>query len=81
MGLDSVVDIATRFGIDGPGFESLWEWGETRVSALVQTEPGSLPTLLYSVCWCSPEVKAADPWRYPPTRVYCRVQSKSRTVC
>ena len=28
VGLDSAVGIATRYGLDGPGFESQWGWGE-----------------------------------------------------
>ena len=37
MGLDSSVGIATRYGLDGPGFES--KWGE--ISAPVQTGTGA----------------------------------------
>jgi len=40
MGRDSSVDIATRYGLDGPGIES--QWG-TRFSAPVQTGPGAHP--------------------------------------
>ena len=40
MGWDSVVGIATRYGLDGPGIESLWK----RVFlAPVQTGPGAHP--------------------------------------
>ena len=38
MGRDSVVVIATRYGLDGPGIESRWG---ARFSALVQTGPGA----------------------------------------
>ena len=38
LGRDSSVDIATRYGLDGPGIESRW-WA--RFSAPVQTGPGA----------------------------------------
>ena len=37
---DSSVGIATRYGLDGPGFESRWE---ARFSATAQTGPGAHP--------------------------------------
>ena len=40
MGPDSSIGIATRYGLDGPGIESLWG---TRFSATVQTGPGANP--------------------------------------
>ena len=40
IGPDSVVGIATGYGLDGPGIES--QWG-TRFSAPVQTGPGAHP--------------------------------------
>ena len=40
MGRDSLVDITTRYGLDGPGIESRWE---QRFSAPVQTGPGTYP--------------------------------------
>jgi hypothetical protein len=39
-GRGSVVDIATGYGLDGPGIESRWE---ARFSAPVQTGPGARP--------------------------------------
>ena len=39
VGLDSVVGIATRYGLDGPGIESRWA---ARFSAPVQTGPEAL---------------------------------------
>ena len=39
--LDSVVGIATRYGLDGPGIESRWG---ARFSTPVQTGPGAQPT-------------------------------------
>jgi len=40
MGQVSSVGIATRYGLDGPGIESLWG---ARFSAPVQTGPGAYP--------------------------------------
>ena len=40
LGRDSSVGIATRYGLDGPGIESLWA---ARFSAPVQTGPGAYP--------------------------------------
>jgi hypothetical protein len=40
VGWDSVVGIATRYGLDGPGIESLWG---IDFSAPVQTAPGFHP--------------------------------------
>ena len=40
VGGDSVVGIATRYGLDGPGIESRLE---ARFSATVQTSPGTHP--------------------------------------
>ena len=39
-GPDSSVDIATGYGLDGPGIESRWG---ARLSAPVQTGPGAHP--------------------------------------
>ena len=41
MGRDSSVGIATCYGLDSPGIESLW--GTARFSAPVQTGPGAHP--------------------------------------
>ena len=40
MGRDNSPGIATRYGLDGRGIESLWG---ARFSALVQTSPGAHP--------------------------------------
>ena len=40
VGQDSAVGIASRYGLDGPGIESLW-WAT--FSAPVQTGPGAHP--------------------------------------
>jgi hypothetical protein len=39
VGRDSVVGIATRYGLDGPGIEP--RWGGGRFFAAVQTGPGA----------------------------------------
>ena len=69
MGQNGLVDITTRFGLDSPGLESGWG---ARFSAPVQTDPGTHSSLLYRVYRGCPEVRAAHPWRYPPTYVYCQ---------
>ena len=43
---DSVVGIATGYGLDGPGIES--RWGGAIFSVPVQTGPRALPSLLYN---------------------------------
>ena len=40
MGQDSLVGLAIRYGLDGPGFESRWE---ARFSAPVHTGAGAHP--------------------------------------
>jgi len=40
VGRDSSVSIVTRYGLDGPGFESRWR---ARFSAPVQTDPAAQP--------------------------------------
>jgi hypothetical protein len=40
MEQDSAVNIATRYGLDGPGIKSRWG---ARFSAPVQTSPGAYP--------------------------------------
>ena len=40
LGRDSALDIAIRYGLDGPGIESWWE---ERFSESVHTGPGSQP--------------------------------------
>ena len=41
MGLDRVVGIATRYGLDGPGIESLWgrDFPHPSLPALGPTQP------------------------------------------
>jgi len=48
MGRDSVVGIATRYGLNGPGVESRWGGG-ARLAASVTTGPGAHPAI-YTKC-------------------------------
>ena len=57
VGRDSVVGIATRYGLDGPGIESRWE---ARFSADLSW---GAPNFLYSVYRVFPGGKAAGAWR------------------
>jgi len=45
----SSVDIAIRYGLDGPGIESPWG---TIFSAPVQTGPGAHPAAYIMGIWC-----------------------------
>ena len=58
-GRDSSVGIATRYGLDGPGFESRWggEIFHTRPD-----RPWGLPSLLYNGYRVFPWSKAAGAW-------------------
>ena len=60
VGRDGVVDIATRYGLDGPGIESRWgqDFPHTSRPALGPTQPPvqCAPGLL-------PGGKAAGAWR------------------
>jgi len=61
---DSLVVIATRYGLGGPGIESRWG---ARVSATVQTGPGAHPASYIMGTGSFPGVKR--PWRgvdHPP---------------
>ena len=58
MDQDSSVGIATRYGLDGPRFESRWV---ARFSVSVQTGPFSLLYNGYRVRFIG--VKAAGAWR------------------
>jgi hypothetical protein len=52
-------DIATRYGLDGPGIES--RWGEIFRTRLDQ--PWGPPSFLYNGYWVFPGGKAARAWR------------------
>ena len=41
MGRDSVVRIATRYGLDGPGIEILWKWDFRAVHTGPEAYPAS----------------------------------------
>ena len=64
MGRDSIVAIATRYGLDGPGIESRWE---TRFSAPVQTGLGPTQPPIKWLPDLSPGVKRPEHGvDYPP---------------
>ena len=56
MGQDSVVGIATGYGLEGPGIESRWG---ARLSAHIQTGPGAHPASCAMGIWSFPGLKAA----------------------
>ena len=60
VGRESVVGIATDYGLDGPGIESQW-WGE--VFRTHPERPWSPPSLLYNEYRVFPGGKAAGAWR------------------
>ena len=67
VGWDSSVDIATRYGLDGPGIESRWG-GEILRNR--PDRPWCPPRLLcngYRVFF--PGCNAAGAWRWPPTPI------------
>ena len=65
-GHDSSVVIASRYGLDGPGIESL-SVGGARFSAPVQTCPGAHPASCTMGTGSFPGGKAAGAWCWPPT--------------
>ena len=67
-GRGRAVGIATRYWLDGPGIESLWE--EARFSAPVQTD------LLFSGYRVIPGGKAAGAWRWPLTPSSAEVKER-----
>ena len=58
LGRDNSVDIATRWGLDGPGIGSLWE---ARFFALVQTGPEAHPASYTMGTGSFPGVKRPGP--------------------
>jgi hypothetical protein len=63
MGRVSLVGIATRYGLDGPGIE--FRWGlDFRTSP---DRPWGPPRLLYNEYWVFSGAKAAGAWRWLPT--------------
>jgi hypothetical protein len=61
MGRDSVLGIATRYGLDGPGFESRGGGERARFSAPVQTGPGAHPASYTMSTASFPRVKWPGP--------------------
>ena len=57
MGRDSSVGIATRYGLDGPGIESLWG---ARFSTTVQTDSGAHPASYTISTGSFPGVKRSE---------------------
>jgi hypothetical protein len=78
VGRDSVVGIATCYGLDGPGIES--RWGGARFSAPVQTGPGVHPASCTTGTGSLSRGKATGAWRLPPTPSSAEVKEKSRAV-
>jgi hypothetical protein len=66
VGRNSVVGVATRYGLDGPGID--FRWGETFRSRPYR--PWGPSSLLYHGYWAFPGGKAAWAWRLPPTTIY-----------
>jgi len=60
VGRDRAAGTATRYGLDGPGIESLWE---ARFSAPVFTGHESHPVSYTMGTGSSPEGKTAGEWR------------------
>ena len=73
VGRDSSVDIATRYGLDGPEIESRLG-GE-----IFLTRPDRLwtpPSLVYNRCRVFPGGKSAGAWRLPPTPSSAEVKER-----
>ena len=70
---DSAVGIATRYGLDGPGIESRWEWDFPHPStpALGPTQP-----LIQRGTASFPGVKRGGAWRWPPTPSSAEVKER-----
>jgi len=63
---DSLVGIATRYGLDDTGIESGWG---SRFSTPVQTDPGAHPASYTIGTGSLPGGKAAGAWRRTPTPI------------
>jgi hypothetical protein len=64
-GRDSSVGIATRYGLDGPG----WNLGGGEILRTRLDRPWGLPSLLYNAYRVSSGRKAAGAWRWPLTPI------------
>ena len=63
---DSLVGIATRYGLDGPGVE--FRWGRGRIFRILPDRPWGPTSLLYNEYRVPfPRGKAVEAWRWPPT--------------
>jgi hypothetical protein len=73
VGRDSVVGIATHYGLDSPGIESRWgrDFPHPSRPAL-----GSTHLLIQWVPCLFPADKAAGPWRWPPTPSRAEVKER-----
>jgi hypothetical protein len=72
-GRDSVVGIATRYVLDGSGFEPRPVQRDFLCSTFVQTGPrATLPPVRW-VPGLFPGGKTVDVWRWPPTHIWRRV--------
>ena len=74
VGRESSVGIATRYGLGGPGIESLG--GGARFSAPFHTGPGAHPASYTTGIGSFPGGKAAGSWRWPPTPSSAEVKEK-----
>ena len=72
VGRDSSVGIATSYGLDGPGIESLWG----RNFRIRQDRPWGPPNILYNGYRVFPGGKAAGEWSWPPTLSSAEVKER-----
>jgi hypothetical protein len=73
MSRDSAVGIATRYGLDGPGFESRWG----RDFPPRPDRPWATSTLLNNGCRVSfPAVMWSKAWHWPPTQSSAEVKGR-----
>jgi len=61
---DSAADIATHYGLNGPGIES--RWGGAEIFCTRPDRPWSPPNLLYNGYRIFAGCKAAGAWHWPP---------------
>jgi hypothetical protein len=69
MGWDSIANIVTDYGLDGPQIESRWGVGGARFFVPFQTGPGAHPSSCTMGTALFPGVKAARAWRRPATPI------------